>query len=152
MFEIEIHPVGKTDRLIYEELLTFLIGKAEYFSLTLQLVNTIDVGGRNVINELVPYKITETISQQWPGTIIFDSEAVILKYRFSNVTRSILRKYSSSIFDWVQPLLPEDICFYRSDNSVILDNIAHEKSAMLYLTEDEVKTIHLEFKHLSKFF
>jgi hypothetical protein len=38
----------------------------------------------------------------------------------------MLKKAATDLYDWVHPLLPEDLAFYRSDKSVFFAVIGHE--------------------------
>ena len=43
----------------------------------------------------------------------------------------VIAEFSSGLYDWVAPGLPEDLGFRRTDGSLWLASIAHERDAWL---------------------
>ncbi|MGG3736022.1 hypothetical protein ABET14_12820 [Heyndrickxia coagulans] len=63
---------------------------------------------------------------KWAGTEL-DGETAYVYYYFANeLSKDKILKYSKSLFGWEQPMLPEDLSFYKSENPWLV-SIAHMK-------------------------
>lgn len=93
---------------------------------------------RALLQELAPSITREETVTKWPGTELFlGYTARASWFRFdADVVRTLL-KYSSHLYQWVEPDLPEDLCLYRNDDSVWLATIAHEHDAYFELSRLE---------------
>jgi len=68
-----------------------------------------------------------------------NASATILTYHLSSELLVILQTVTNGLYQWVQPELPEDLCFIRPDGEPILITIAHECDAYLDVTEPEAE-------------
>ena len=94
-----------------------------------------------VVDALDTQLIERRATDSWPGTILHDSEAEVRRYQFDEFTYQVIVESSASLFDWVQPHLPEDPCLYRPDGSTWLVTIAHEEDAYLELAPSELAAL-----------
>ncbi|WP_344234779.1 hypothetical protein [Kribbella hippodromi] len=62
-------------------------------------------------------------------------------FRLDAESLEVLVSSASSLYDWVNPMLPEDLHFLRSDGSVVLGTVAQEDDAWLQLTPAEYEGI-----------
>lgn len=97
--------------------------------------------GQTVLDSLKSYLIKKVESKEWPGTIIYsDTPALIYYYKINESSIKILQNAVNSLFSWVQPSYPEDLCFLKNESTPWLVTIAHEKDA--YIEENiEPETI-----------
>lgn len=84
-------------------------------------------------------------TMRWPGTIVHDeSQAAILHtFRVSEDFVRALRRAASSVFDWLGPDLPEDLCFLRHDGRPWFVSIAHEEDAFFTLLSEEADELRI---------
>ena len=84
-----------------------------------------------------PFQIEIKRSSRWPGTELFGNKATIYSFQSLPELSKILKEAVNSLYSWVQPDLPEDLCFLRSDNTPLLITIAHENWSSLDITDRE---------------
>jgi hypothetical protein len=87
---------------------------------------------------LEPYTNKIISGSEWPGTKMFDGSALLHFFEYSNATVSILEDFSSSLFQWLQPDLPEDLCLIRNSGDSWLTTISHESDGYLSLSQSEM--------------
>lgn len=73
-------------------------------------------------------------SNVWPGTQLMDGEADVYTFLCKETTLECVLRYSSSLFEWLQPDLPEDLALYRNDGSTILETVTHEQEGLLKIS------------------
>lgn len=98
--------------------------------------------GVDVLDELTPFYISVKVESEWPGTRLFDQTATVYRCRLLDGSVSVLQKSAESLFSWLQPSLPEDLSFLRSDHSPWLVTISHEYDAYFELSPNEVARLH----------
>ena len=84
-----------------------------------------------------PFEIEIKRSSRWPGTELVGHKAMIYSFQSLPELSKILKEAANSLYSWVQPPLPEDLCFLRSDNTPLLITIAHEHCSSLDITDRE---------------
>ncbi|MEO7110004.1 MAG: hypothetical protein ABI183_06175 [Polyangiaceae bacterium] len=85
-----------------------------------------------------PYQSEVLSVQQWPGTVLLGSErALLYRYNVAPGSAAFLASAIDHLFGWVHPQLPEDLCFFRADGSVLLTTTSHERDGYLTLTHEE---------------
>lgn len=108
-------------------------------------------GISSLLEKLSIHLVNKTFSNEWPGTELLDQDkAIIYRYKVNDDTINILKKHSNSLFDWIAPGLPEDLCFFREDDTVILGSITHEKEYWIDLNEAELEIATKKFPNLMK--
>ncbi|HLC87869.1 MAG TPA: hypothetical protein VJG66_02330 [Patescibacteria group bacterium] len=96
----------------------------------------------DLLSELAPNLISKKEESSWPGTELIEEVATVYKFKLNNETVAMLTNASESLFSWIQPALPEDLCLIRANGDPLLVTISHEHDAFLnILTEDEEKTL-----------
>lgn len=142
----------------YRRLLGLAVDFCETFSLVLrpgestqkprvQLVEE----GRRVLDSLAPSLLSKHEVFSWPGTEILGQKpdaALLYTYRLSLESLEILTTTSKGLYDWQQPRLPEDPCFYLPGGEVWLATIAHEGDAFIRLTGEMKLLIERELPQL----
>lgn len=126
---------------VYRSLIEWLVPRSEEFWL---MQRDSPVPGSRVwdaLERLRPWRLSRAEVSSWPGTKSLGS-ATRYVHRCAPSPVSILFELSNGLFDWVGPLLPEDLCFVAPSRRTLLVNIAHEREAYLDLTaaeEDELE-------------
>lgn len=120
----------------YFALLDLCRSLASHFSLVLRDDLSVSRELLLVLQNLEPYLVKKEQTSSWPGTVLSDGHAEVYRFRVDTDSIDVLKRYSLSLFDWQQPLRPEDPAFYYEDGSVLVETITHEADAILYISEE----------------
>lgn len=90
----------------------------------------------DALERLRSWRLSHAEVSAWPGTRLLGS-ATLYVHRCAPSPASTLLELSDGLFEWVEPLLPEDLCFMAPSRRALLVNIAHEREAYLDLTAAE---------------
>lgn len=100
--------------------------------------------GLQVMARLAPFCCESEATQRWPGTQLVGRRiAMRYCYLLDADALAVLSESASSLFDWVNPALPEDLHFLREDGSPVLSTVAQEEEAWLELDDEEYAKISL---------
>lgn len=97
-----------------------------------------------LFEKLEPFHLNTRTTFKWPGTTLSDwgnKPATIYTFSFNRETVAVLLEFGPSVWDWLEPSLPEDLVIYRGDSSPIFVTITHEDAAFFLSNDDEVKLI-----------
>jgi hypothetical protein len=134
--------ISPTEGPYYRRLLDELGKLAAYCSLT---VRDFDRSNHTILSFLDRVKIYEKDAAsvtEWPGTRLWGNQtADLYRYKMTPDFIRILQDETSSIFSWITPNLPEDLCLYRADDSVLLATISHESDCFLNIEPDELRLL-----------
>lgn len=137
IFDIISEPVDDTYRR--------LLAKCSEYSSTAMLVvrnqNDLSPVASSLMERIQPWCLSSEKRSEWPGTIMKNFLATVYTYRCDVDVLTELQTAAASLYQWVQPELPEDPCFIRPDGSPILVTIAHERDAYLVLSEPEADAL-----------
>ncbi|WP_099189849.1 stage III sporulation protein AH [Tepidibacter mesophilus] len=111
----------------YELLIDYASKICKEFILVIRNGQKLSKEGQKVFQKLNPYLKNSSKSKKWPGTETFGPPSSIYYYALNEETKDVLIQYANSLYSWVNPKLPEDLCFIKTDKSVWLYNVAHEK-------------------------
>lgn len=139
MIEIEIN--SDVCGIHCRELLAALWPLADSFSLIVRPDMEESRHLDETIRALEPDRIGQREVSEWPGTILLDEVATCHEFRCTPNALAIAGSRSNSLFSWLQPELPEDPALRRADGTVLLETIAHESIATLYLTGREAEQL-----------
>jgi hypothetical protein len=106
------------------------------FLLVLRSANLNPAGGA-VLEALKPKLIKEVNASEWPGTKLKRDKARVLYFSLDAESSNLLKTAANGLYEWLQPILPEDLCFMKSDGSPYLVTISHEKDSYLVLASEE---------------
>jgi len=124
----------------YEALLSLAPRYCDRFSLIVP--HGISLDGRKVLTELAPQLVTEVLVDEWPGTkLLWGEKREMLLYEVNEEAVSVLRRAARSLYDWIAPRLPEDLCFLRSDKEPWFVSITHERHCFFILEPNEKRTL-----------
>lgn len=123
----------------YRKVIEHSLKQCDTFLLVVQNPRWFVNSAWHILGNLEPFLIRKKIATQWPGTILFNKKvsADVYSFRLTFESATILRESATSLFAWIRPKLPEDLTFLRSDGSVWLATIAHEKDGYMELTLEE---------------
>ncbi|URJ59688.1 hypothetical protein [Paenibacillus polymyxa] len=65
------------------------------------------------------------------------TQGTFYKYQCAPEAGGLLKQAASSLFSWVHPQLPEDLCFQNADGEDWIINIAHERIGRLNMAKEE---------------
>lgn len=74
--------------------------------------------------------IREARVDEWPGTRLIGSLAMLRIYRLSANTVTVLAEVGG-LYEWLAPTRPEDLAFYANDGRAWLGSISHERDAFV---------------------
>ena len=88
------------------------------------------------IDMFADYLLKQEITSNWPGTVLIGGKATVHTHTLNEKTAELLITVASSLYDWQEPNLPEDLCFLKK-SSPWLVTTSHEKDGYFDLTENE---------------
>jgi hypothetical protein len=105
--------------------------------------------GRELLSALRPALIAETVSSEWPGTRLLSGTATLRRFQLNTASAALLTGAAESLYDWVQPALPEDLCLLRPDGTPWIVTIAPERDAYFELSLAEQQELLTELPQLA---
>jgi len=81
--------------------------------------------------------------------VLLEETADVLTFRLERAVVALLAEHASSLYDWRQPELPEDLCLLREDGDAALVTIAHEHDAYLILSPAELDRLEAEIPQVA---
>ncbi|MFE4714383.1 hypothetical protein ACFRAM_26380 [Paenibacillus sp. NPDC056722] len=91
---------------------------------------SLDPSGIELLEQLKPFLKEKKREDHWPGTRLFGHYADIYYFHCCAEATKILLSYSSGLYSWVQPKVPDDLCFLRNGEPWLM-NTAHEGNSYL---------------------
>lgn len=125
MYNLDNNPEGQA----YKKLLDISFDICDEFILVRRHDMDFDESALRIIEFLGPFLIEMKKSSSWPGTTLLEQTADVYRYRTAKEAQKVLLDVSQSLYSWVQPELPEDLCFYKNQKSWMA-NTAHEKQCI----------------------
>ena len=140
----------------FSEILSFCEGKAEYFTLTRHVKYKKRTKECAWFYDLKPYTAFRFYSKEWyqfwhPFPKWYQYYAMrpwmwkkeISVFQYNEATKKILMENIDDLFRFPGIYegfsdAPQDICFFRKDQTILLGSVTHEFIADIYLTELEV--------------
>lgn len=96
---------------------------------------------------LISYCNNNIIKKYVSNSYVFDKYgnlSVIYICRMFDYIKNLIYKYPN-VYEWLEPDLPEDICFYK-DNTLLMYNCSHENISFIFLTEKQFNSLNTEMK------
>lgn len=126
----------------YSNLLKFLFQRASLCGVVVQANCASSESAKSFLASVRPYLVDERVQASWPGTELRGGTTALVQYYA--VEWSVLEAmYTAAdrLYEWLSPTLPEDPAFYRSDGTVLMGTVSHERDAFLNLTHAEVSEL-----------
>lgn len=123
----------------YESLIDFCAGRCPKFSVVTNMKALPGPGVSSFFAEAKSYVEREQQQTSWPGggTLLPGNAGTVTYLTTSTESIALLKHRARSSFDWVHPDLPEDLAFYRPDDSAFFVVIGHERVAYLDASDAE---------------
>lgn len=121
----------------YYHLLDYALAECKYVLLVIRDTMRLNLKGQRVIEKLSDYLHEEKQTDEWPGTKLLNNQARVLVYDYVPEVAEILKTPVSSLFRWLQPDFPEDLCLLKKDETPWLVTISHENDGYFVLSEQE---------------
>ena len=127
---------------VYKDLLDLAFSVCDEFILVVRSSISIFNNVTDVLEKLYPFLKEKKEQSEWPGTKYFGKKSVIVYYyKTDEEAKRILLKFSNSLHSWVQPNLPEDLCFLKNQKPWLI-NTAHERASYFDTDDkDEIEKI-----------
>jgi hypothetical protein len=136
---------------VYRRLLQFAARQANTLYVVVRDQIQLSDDARHTLSILEPSLVSVLNVTEWPGTkLLAGREARLFTYRTSASIMKELETCAGGLYGWIAPDLPEDLGFRRSDGSVWLASIAHERDAWLELELDELKELHKAYPEIEQ--
>ncbi|MBU1355436.1 MAG: hypothetical protein KJ620_02610 [Candidatus Edwardsbacteria bacterium] len=123
---------------------------ASYFLVVIRYSVKMNKKAEIILNALRPFIESSNDCNEWPGTKLTNEFALVNVYNLNYKSLEIIKGSVSNLYDWLQPSLPEDICFLRADKSPFLVTISHEKDGYLELYQREYNELINTYPELGK--
>lgn len=131
-------PAGKT----YEDLIDIAADLCNEFLLVRRNGVDLNENGEKLLIELSNCLIEIKEQQSWPGTELLEGYAKVYYFKLNDVSKELLKRYSKGLYSWKQPLLLEDLCFFKKGRQPWITTISHELFSWIDCnTNDEIKKV-----------
>lgn len=132
MIIIKQNPKGE----VYEKLIDLAFEVCDEFHLVVRR----DLGSTRqlepILKELECSIKEMAVTNEWTGTKLGGGQkAKVYYYRTDETAGKILKERADSLYEWMQPNLPEDLSFLKKGKPWLV-NIAHEEESYI-MTESE---------------
>ena len=87
-----------------------------------------DPSAQALQHELRRFQVSRSRTDHWPGTRIVGSRGDVIRYTSRAAATGVLVR-PRSLFGWLAPRFPEDLCFYADDGSCAIISVSHERGA-----------------------
>ena len=121
----------------YYDLLDYALAECQYVLVAVRDTIQLNSKGQEVLEKLSNYLYNEKQTDEWPGTKLLNNQARVLQFHYVPGSVEILKVAVSSLYQWLQPDLPEDLCLLRADETPWLVTISHENDGYFVLLDQE---------------
>lgn len=83
-----------------------------------------------LISDIAVHLIERKIQQEWGTTKLSEDTAYVFYFYLNNATKLFLKERSNSVFDWLNPELPEDLMFFHNEKCLFASS-SHERYFMI---------------------
>ncbi|KZE72673.1 hypothetical protein A9P44_19990 [Paenibacillus polymyxa] len=131
--------------IAYERLIDYAMERADTFMLGVHKWATEDEDGltnkevlfKELLHRLDPFLLSTHSYEEMRGKhSIAYTPGTFYQYRCTPEAGGLLKQAASSLFSWVHPKLPEDLCFQDADGEDWIINIAHERIGRLNMDKE----------------
>lgn len=137
VYDFVVEPRGKS----LQKLVSALGDRCAYVMVVIRDDLGLCDTANSVLSRIGPDVVERIRSSTWPGTTLIGSEATIIRFRPSAVALEGVLSAAEGLYDWQQPVLPEDLCFLRNDGSALFASISHEGDAFLDVDDEEYEAL-----------
>lgn len=149
---IEIDIIKEISGDLYYRLIDFAVGRFPVFVFVIGRNRRLQENVQKIVDDLTPYLIKRFYDKEWPGTEILEGQVEVFHFELNHESAYVLKKYTSSLYQWKHPILPEDLSIMRNSTQPWLCNIAHDDAAVLYVSPTEKAELLEAIPELPSFF
>lgn len=103
----------------------------------------------SALDRLRPFLISEEDVDEYPGSFGYPPGAVkCLKYQTTPECVRVLCDTCSSLFEWENTDLPEDLAFYREDGTNSFGSVSHEGYCFFVFSPSELEKLRDNFPEI----
>jgi hypothetical protein len=127
----------------YKSLIDFVIERTDKFVLA-QRYELLGNGKRydELMSNLEPFLLEQCRMEEMQAKSACNySEGTYFIYRCCEEAGSVLKEAVNGLYDWQNPKMPEDLCFWDKNGKDYLYTIAHEDICGINLSEEEGKQL-----------
>lgn len=125
---------------IYFSLLAYTKKRCSTFSLVRRNQLLSKERALQLETRLLPFLVSTTVTDEWPGTKLYGHQANINKYHVNEDSIKLLSEVDG-LYSWVAPDFPEDLVFYNSDGSPWLVSISHERDSYIQDSKSNLENL-----------
>lgn len=126
---------------IYKRLIIFSLKSCDKFQYVVPHHISQNRSIQEIIKKFEEFQISVTEKSEWPGTKLLRGTATVYQYRLNKESIIFLINSVNSLYSWVQPDFPEDLCLLRDNGDPWLVTISYEKDSYFELTLDEKREL-----------
>ncbi len=130
----------------YSLLIDYSMEKCDYFTLKVSEQLDLHIEGKEVLDQLQSSLIK---SEREEFGLDEKQVTTTYYYRCGKDSALVLKNSANTLFSWVQPRLPEDLCFYTNMDNCWLLTVTHERIGEFNVSDEETQAIMRSIKNLS---
>lgn len=131
----------------YSLLIDYAMEKCSYFSLMVSSQIDLYTEGKEVLEQLQSYLIKSKVEKLGLDENQFTTTTYY--YKFEKDSALVLKNSAKTLFAWIQPKLPQNLCFYTDTDEFWLFTVAHERIGEFNISNEETKEIMQSISNLS---
>jgi hypothetical protein len=107
---------------------------------------------KSFLRRVEPFLLGDEAESPWLGAQLFDAQSHFKRFVLSPESLQIVFDFSKKLYEWEQPVLPEDFSLFRANGQDWLVTMSHTRQAYLSLTREERAAIVVAIPKLASFF
>ena len=132
MIQLLEEPSGIT----YTQLVSLAFSLCDEFILVKRDQIDLNKNGEALIEKLKPHIKEIRRQEEWPGTRLLGHYADVYYFNCTEALKRILLRTTDRLYEWSQPGLLEDLCFYKNKEEWLV-TVGHEGIGIIKTTERE---------------
>lgn len=123
----------------YKRIVAFCSRHASEMLLVVRQGQNLEASGQSTVRQLEAFGATWVDATKWPGTLLTrGGSARVYHIPINRESVAHIANAVNSLYAWLLPEHPEDLCFIRADGEDVLATISHERDAYLTLSDQEL--------------
>jgi hypothetical protein len=103
--------------------------------------------GQRVLDELAPFLMKSEDTSVSPASATPFGTFTVFTYRLTPASADILRAATDRLYGWLEPALPQDLCFMRGAVPWLI-TLASDREALMITTAEEAASIRARVRGL----
>ena len=126
MIQVLEEPIGVT----YASLISLAFDVCDEFILVERDQIGLHPNAEALLDRLQPYVKEMKRQDEWPGTRLLGHYADVYYFECNEELKALLLHVSKRLYQWMQPEMPEDLCFLKNGKAWLI-NSAHERMSVI---------------------